>query len=403
MIQPAKLIDYFPDVGADQGLSYIEPAALAVTSVMTHLKAVLLEFDILAGFEQKSLSTSSDASNRPPAICGFDKQPNSKGNKKSQAIHEPVRAPSIRNLGKPAILMSSTIIPTAMKLPSEGHHNSKKRGCAIVISSPATSSRKKALPVPNNNLHLDDQYTEEILMSKTKDQLLSLCSSLKISIPRSSNKNALVEAIMCNRGDGSKKLNMHPIAVSEDTRTRIVREGANNNIVQNHIVDNIGKVMNGIENRITNHLAACVSGCNQSKSSTSSTMLNEELVATKATLAAERQQKKEHKQEATQQLNEHVEIFGKISEAATKPLMEVMRLFSQSKNNSMASESTGTSIAGNNSIVNSHQQPSTPMCQHNNFHQHQIVLPSSSYIGAVPSTEQLLLNAILNQHSVIIR
>ena len=208
---------------------------------------------------------------------------------------------------------------------------------------------------------------------------------------------------MCNRGDGSKTLNMRPIAFSsEDISARIVREGSNN-IVQNHIVDNIGKVMDGIENRITNHLAACVSGGNQSKSSSSTTMLQEELVATKATLAAERQQKKEHKQEATQQLNEHVEIFGKISEAATKPLMEVMRLFSQSKNNSMASESTGTSIAGNNSIVNSHQQPSTPMCQHNNFHQHQIVLPSSSYIGAVPSTEQLLLNAILNQHSVIIR
>ena len=302
------------------------------------------------------------------------------------------------------------IIQTVAKLPSELHHNSKKRGCDdIVISTSVTSSRKKALPVPNNNLNNpDDQYTEEVLMSKTKDQLLNLCTSLKLTISRSSNKKALVDEILCNKRDTPKRLNMRSITVREDTGSQISREGGANNIVQSHMVDNIGKVMDGIESRIINHLTACVSGGNQSKSSSLSNMQQDELVATKATLAAERQQKKEHKQEATQQLNEHVEIFGKISEAATRPLMEVMRLLSETKNNSMVSESTSSntssSIPGNNSIVNSHQHPSTPMCQHNNFHQHQIVVPSPSYISALPSTEQLLLlHAILNnQHSVII-
>jgi hypothetical protein len=82
--------------------------------------------------------------------------------------------------------------------------------------------------------------------------------------------------------------------------------------------------MDGIESRLSNNLTSCVSETRKQ-----STMMQEELIATKATLAAERQQKKEYKKEATETLNEHVEIFGKISDAATKPLMEVMRLFTQ--------------------------------------------------------------------------
>ena len=69
--------------------------------------------------------------------------------------------------------------------------------------------------------------------------------------------------------------------------------------------------MDSIESRLSNNLTACVS-----ETKRQSSILQEELVATKATLAAERQRKKEYKKETTETLNEHVEIFGKISQAA---------------------------------------------------------------------------------------
>jgi hypothetical protein len=88
--------------------------------------------------------------------------------------------------------------------------------------------------------------------------------------------------------------------------------------MQTHIAANIGKAIESFDNRLSNNLTACVS-----VTKNQSTLLQEELVATKATLAAERQQKKEYKKEETETRNEHVEIFGKISDAAIKPLWNV--------------------------------------------------------------------------------
>jgi hypothetical protein len=67
--------------------------------------------------------------------------------------------------------------------------------------------------------------------------------------------------------------------------------------MQTHIAANIGKVIKSFENRLSNNLTACVSVTKYQ-----STLLQEDLVATKATLTAERQQKKEYKKEATETL-----------------------------------------------------------------------------------------------------
>ena len=141
------------------------------------------------------------------------------------------------------------------------------------------------------------------------------------------------------------------------------------NVMQTHIAD-IEKAMESFENRLSNNLTACVS-----VTKNQSTLLQEELVATKATLAAERQQKKEYKKEATETLNEHVEIFGKISDAATKPLMECMRLFTQTNIAAIEKSTSSNSVKSETP-----QQPllipsSTPMILHNYHH---AVLPSTS-------------------------
>ena len=145
--------------------------------------------------------------------------------------------------------------------------------------------------------------------------------------------------------------------------------------------------MDGIESRLSNNLSACVS-----ETKRQSALLQEELVATKATLAAERQQKKELKEEATDNLNKHVEIFGKISDAATKPLMECMRLFTQTNiaaiEKSTSSNSVKTDLPQQPLVIPS----STPMILHNyHQHQHHAVLPSSVY-APFPSVEQLMLH-----------
>ena len=108
--------------------------------------------------------------------------------------------------------------------------------------------------------------------------------------------------------------------------------------------------MDGIESRLSNNLTSC--GVSETRKK--STMLQEELIATKATLAAERQQKKEYKKEATETLNEHVEIFGKISYAATKPSIEVMRLFTQ---NTMAAVEKSSTLSS--AKINFPQQQSS--------------------------------------------
>ena len=112
--------------------------------------------------------------------------------------------------------------------------------------------------------------------------------------------------------------------------------------MQTHIAANIGKVIKSFENRLSNNLTACVSVTKYQ-----STLLQEDLVATKATLTAERQQKKEYKKEATETLNEHVEIFGKISDAATKSSIEVMRLFTQNTMAAVEKSSTSSSAKTN--------------------------------------------------------
>ena len=179
--------------------------------------------------------------------------------------------------------------------------------------------------------------TEDSLMLKTKDNLFAICKNLQVDVSRSCKKDAIISAILHRKNQSKNiilthhhrekiELNGAGYRGSDVTslRTASRLEEPSISTMQTHIAANIGKAIDGIESRLSNNLTACVS-----ETKRQSTQLQEELVATKATLAAERQQKKEFQKEATETLHEHVEIFGKISESATKPLMEVMRLFTQ--------------------------------------------------------------------------
>ena len=207
-------------------------------------------------------------------------------------------------------------------------------------------------------------------MLKTKENLFEICKILQIDIARSSKKDLIISSIL-SRKTGSKNVlprrrernevhvttgsRVSDISSSRSSAIRAVEESSIN-VMQTHIAANIGKAMESFENRLSNNLTACVS-----VTKNQSTLLQEELVATKATLAAERQQKKEYKKEATETLNEHVEIFGKISDAATKPLMECMRLFTQT-NIAAIEKSTSSNSTIINPIINANDTTQLPSC-----------------------------------------
>ena len=243
------------------------------------------------------------------------------------------------------------------------------------------------------------EYSEESLMLKTKENLLAICMNLHIDISRSSKKDVIISAILQRKTrfksvlpHQREKIDMHATGsrvtdVLSLRSARLEEPSNTTTMMQIQITAKLGKAMDSIESRLSNNLTACVS-----ETKRQSSILQEELVATKATLAAERQQKKEYKKEATETLNEHVEIFGKISQAATKPLMDVMRLFTQKNMAAIeknASSSTVKPDFPHQPLVN---PSSTPMIVQNyHQHQHHAVLPSSAYAPPYPSVEQHIM------------
>ena len=159
---------------------------------------------------------------------------------------------------------------------------------------------------------------------------------------------------------------------------------------QSQLLSEIGRAFSGVEKRISSSILAS----NVSEKSKyrhhhhhhhQSSSIYDELVAAKATLYAV----KEHKKEEKNALKEHVEIFGKISEAASKPIMETMRVFSQT---TLAAFERSVS-----STINTPQQlqpTTTPM---------QVILPPSSGNANPSSTnEQLLLQSLMQHIPVIV-
>ena len=391
-----QLTNIFPDVKTDNGLIYYEPAPLAITAVMTQLRSVLFEYTILAELEQNTAFPSS----KQPVVVIDPKQPVKKPKSK-----EPTRLPSIRHKGnKPP-----TSISVAQKV-SEPSTTNNKRPCVLSAgTSPARKRSTNDLSKSGSSDTSEIEYTEDSLMLKTKENLLAICMNLHIDISRSSKKDVIISAILQRKTrfksvlpHQREKIDMHATGsrVTDVLSLRSARleEPSNTTTLQNQITANIGKAMDSIESRLSNNLSACVS-----ETKRQSSILQEELVATKATLAAERQRKKENKKETTETLNEHVEIFGKISQAATKPLMDVMRLFTQTNMAAIeknASSSTVKPDFPHEPLVN---PSSTPMIVYNyHQHQHHAVLPSSAYAPPYPYSSNphmvpLLLYSIYRQ------
>jgi len=157
---------------------------------------------------------------------------------------------------------------------------------------------------------------------------------------------------------------------------------------QSQLLSEIGRALSGVENRISSSILAS----NVSEKSKyrhhhhhQSSSIYDELVAAKAALYAV----KEHKTEEKDALKEHVEIFGKISEAASKPIMEAMRLFSQT---TLAAFERSAS-----STINTPQQLQTttsPM---------QIILPpSTGNVNPSSVNEQFLLQSLMQHIPVIV-
>ena len=236
---------------------------------------------------------------------------------------------------------------------------------------------------------------EATLMLKTKDQLLNICSRLDIYLPKSSNKSTIIEAILShksrNRSTDSRSIsNNNTISSSRHTVLPTVQQEKEdylqNKLYQSNILNDIGKQLNGIETRLNSNLQSTSEKTNNYQSSSS--VFHDELVAARATLCA----LKEHKEEDKKALKDHVEIFGQISEASTKPIMEAMRLFSQTTLAAFEKSANTTSSTSSQQIT------SPPPIQ--------IILPptttsTNNMNTSVSSNEQqLLLNSLMSKLSV---
>ena len=365
---------------------YVEPGALEITAVMTQLRSVLFEYKTLAELEQ-----GTSISTKKPPVVDLTKQPVKKSNSM-----EPTRALSIRHKGNkpPTSILSGT-----PKLSESMSNNKRVYAVPPAANSPVNSRKRSSTELSRSGSDSSEiEYTEDLLMLKTKDNLFAICKNLQIDVSRSCKKDAIISAILRRKNQSKNIIPTH------HHRERIELNGASYrgtdvtslrtasrleepsiSTMQTHIAANIGKAMDGIESRLSNNLTACVSETRRQ-----STQLQEELVATKATLAAERQQKKDFQKEATETLHEHVEIFGKISESATKPLMEVMRLFTQTNIAAIEKSTSSNSVKADIPPQPLVLPSSAPMILHHQHHHH-AVLPSPNAYAPFPSAEQLML------------
>ena len=267
---------------------------------------------------------------------------------------EPTRPPSIRNIGKQHTLQVSSTPIHAFK-PSDSRPISGSKRTVIEIvddksHSSAPNIRKKVNSYPENSN--DDEAT---LMLKTKDQLLNICSRLDIYLPKSSNKSTVIEAIIShksrNRSTDSRSIsNNNTLPSSRQTILPTVQQEKEDYLQSkfyqsNNVLNDIGKALNGIETRLNSNLQSTSEKPNNYQSSSS--VFHDELVAARATLCA----LKEHKEEDKKALKDHVEIFGQISEASTKPIMEAMRLFSQTTLAAFEKSATTTSSTSSQQIT----------------------------------------------------
>ena len=122
MLQPVHVFERFPDAESEKGLPYVEPAALAITALMTQLKAVLQENEIIAQLEQKVLQNTDKAAAGITTSSGEKETKLPGRNQSTQRIKNFMsRPPSIRNLcSKPLVVPSdplshSKIAPTPRK------------------------------------------------------------------------------------------------------------------------------------------------------------------------------------------------------------------------------------------------------------------------------------------------
>ena len=398
LISGDTLISDFPNILTDEGLSYTQPIVEVVKTVMVKLRDILMEQHELSLLEKKLMPATAARGSQDPIAPKVTKDPIAAKVSKEQpsmpkAPKEPTRPPSIRNIGKQHTLqVSSTPINTFKPSDYRPISGSKRTVIEIVDDkshSSAPNIRKKV--TSNSESSYDDEAT---LMLKTKDQLSNICSRLDIYLPKSSNKSTIIEAILShksrNRSTDSRSIsNNNTISSSRHTVLPTVQQEKEdylqNKLYQSNILNDIGKQLNGIETRLNSNLQSTSEKTNDYQSSSS--VFHDELVAARATLCA----LKEHKEEDKKALKDHVEIFGQISEASTKPIMEAMRLFSQ------------TTLAAFEKSVNT--TSSTSSQQITSPPPIQIILPPTTSTNnmstSVSSNEQqLLLNSLMSKLSV---
>lgn len=398
LISGDTLISDFPNILTDEGLSYTQPIVEVVKTVMVKLRDILMEQHELSLLEKKLMPATAARGSQDPIVPKVTKDPIAAKVTKEQpsmpkAPKEPTRPPSIRNIGKQHTLqVSSTPINTFKPSDYRPISGSKRTIIEIVDDkshSSAPNIRKKV--TSNSESSYDDEAT---LMLKTKDQLLNICSRLDIYLPKSSNKSTIIEAILShksrNRSTDSRSIsNNNTISSSRHTVLPTVQQEKEdylqNKLYQSNILNDIGKQLNGIETRLNSNLQSTSEKTNNYQSSSS--VFHDELVAARATLCA----LKEHKEEDKKALKDHVEIFGQISEASTKPIMEAMRLFSQTTLAAFEKSANTTSSTSSQQIT------SPPPIQ--------IILPPTTSTNnmstSVSSNEQqLLLNSLMSNLSV---
>ena len=301
LISGDTLISDFPNILTDEGLSYTQPIVEVVKTVMVKLRDILMEQHELSLLEKKLMPATAARGSQDPIAPKVTKDPiAAKVTKDKPSDCRPISGSK----------------RTVIEIVDDKSHSS------------VPNIRKKV--TSNSESSYEDEAT---LMLKTKDQLLNICSSrLDIYLPKSSNKSTIIEAILShksrNRSTDSRSIsNNNTISSSRHTVLPTVQQEKEvylqNKLYQSKILNDIGKQLNGIETRLNSNLQSTSEKNNNYQSSSS--VFHDELVAARATLCA----LKEHKEEDKKALKDHVEIFGQISEASTKPIMEAMRLFFQ--------------------------------------------------------------------------
>lgn len=323
MVPATDLTNSCPDILSENGLLYTEPCTDVVTTIMTQLRLVLLDCsDELVFLEQETQSTKGT----PPAPSNFFEDNSSivdltqpggevlSKKRKKAAAPVPVHARSIRKIvtKTPQLLSTDT------------------KSVANAISTSTKSQAKKNVALINKSIQLQQMpmmHTETALNMKTCEQLKGICCQLSIYYPEKIKKADLVKSILGHSNHSEKVLRpVTALHLASSNSTVSMKEVAQ--LINDGTTTMQKSLLSHVGNLIESKLSKIPVETNESKSSSRSRVSerfdssdHDALVAATATLAAHKQ----HSQDTSGLLKQHIEIFSQIAKASTEPVLDAVK------------------------------------------------------------------------------